>query len=546
VAETACQEQEPQVGYWRERARLLSEENEWLRTERDALTAKVTELEEQLEAAKEALVGLARELRHPSERSGKAEGAGEDEGTDGTTAGPGAGPGTAKRGRGQRRGAPGHGRRSYEHLPTKEVLHEPDELACPTCGAPYERLPGEDRSEELDWSVLLRRVVHRRPRYRRTCHCKGTKGVITAPPPPKAIAKGRFSTGSLARIVVAKFVVGLPCQRIISLLALEGAAFSAGTLAGVLAQVAPLLAPLANAIRERNATAGVLHADETSWPVFVELPDRPRRRWWLWVFISPDTIVYVLKPDRDTAVVAGHLGIDLAAKQPCLPGGRELVLFSDFYSVYQSLGMRVKGVRNSWCWAHVRRHFIKAGDAHPDLKDWSERWARRIGALFKAHKDFALAPAGSPAERQARKALNTALAEIDTTRQAEADDPGLPKAAAKVLAMVGRERPGLGLAVATPAFDLDNNAAERGLRGPVVGRKNYYGSGATWSAALAADAWTITATIAKAGWSPLAHLVSYLEACAEAGGRAPSGDELSAFLPWAASPTDAARWARAP
>ena len=79
MAETACQEQEPQVGYWRERARLLSEENEWLRTERDALTAKVTELEEQLEAAKEALVDLARELRHPSERSGKAEGAGEDE-----------------------------------------------------------------------------------------------------------------------------------------------------------------------------------------------------------------------------------------------------------------------------------------------------------------------------------------------------------------------------------------------------------------------------------------------------------------------------------
>jgi transposase len=544
VAGATCQEDGAQIAYWRERARALSEESDGLRAERDALRAKVAELEAQLEAAKEALVDLARELRHPSERSGKAEAPGE--GTDGTTAGPGAGPGIAKRGRGQRRGAPGHGRRSYEHLATKEVVHEPDELACPTCGAPYERLPGEDRSEELDWSVLLRRVVHRRPRYRRTCKCHGTKGVITAPAPPKAIAKGRFSVGSLARIVVAKFVVGLPCQRIISLLALEGAAFSAGTLAGVLAQVAPLLAPLANAIRERNATAEVLHADETSWPVFVELPDRPKRRWWLWVFISPDTVVYVVKPARGTAVVAGHLGIDLSAEQPRLPGGRELVLCSDFYSVYQSLGMRVKGVRNSWCWAHVRRHFIKAGDAHPDLKDWSERWARRIGALFKAHKDFVLAPAGSPAERQAKKALNAALAEIDTSRQAEAADPGLPKAAAKVLAMVERERPGLGLAVATPGLDLDNNAAERGLRGPVVGRKNYYGSGATWSAALAADAWTITATVAKAGWSPLAHLVSYLEACAKAGGRAPSGEELSAFLPWGASPADAAGWSAVP
>jgi transposase len=33
---------------------------------------------------------------------------------------------------------------------------------------------------------------------------------------------------------------------------------------------------------------------------------------------------------------------------------------------------------------------------------------------------------------------------------------------------------------------LDNNAAERVLRNPVVGRKNYDGSGSVWSAHLAA------------------------------------------------------------
>ena len=206
----------------------------------------------------------------------------------------------------------------------------------------------------------------------------------------------------------------------------------------------------------------------------------------------------------------------------------------------------MKGIKSSWCWAHVRRHFIKAGDAHPVLKEWSERWVRRIGALFKAHKAFVLATAGSPAERLATRALNAALAEIDVARHAEAADQSLHKAAAKVLAMVERERAGLGVAVASPALELDNNAAERGLRGPVVGRKNYYGSGATWSAQLAADAWTITATVAKAGWGPLAHLASYLQACAEAGGRALHGDEVLAFLPWGASPADAARWRAVP
>ena len=33
---------------------------------------------------------------------------------------------------------------------------------------------------------------------------------------------------------------------------------------------------------------------------------------------------------------------------------------------------------------------------------------------------------------------------------------------------------------------LDNNASERQQRGPAVGRKNYYGSGALWSGRLAA------------------------------------------------------------
>ena len=41
---------------------------------------------------------------------------------------------------------------------------------------------------------------------------------------------------------------------------------------------------------------------------------------------------------------------------------------------------------------------------------------------------------------------------------------------------------------------MDNNAAERALRGPVVGRKNYYGSGSRWSARLAAVVFSILQT----------------------------------------------------
>ena len=64
--------------------------------------------------------------------------------------------------------------------------------------------------------------------------------------------------------------------------------------------------------------------------------------------------------------------------------GRQVLLSSDFYTVYQSLG-RPEGVDNLWCWAHIRRYFIRAGDAHPELAAWPTGRVERIAALYTAH-----------------------------------------------------------------------------------------------------------------------------------------------------------------
>ncbi len=77
-----------------------------------------------------------------------------------------------------------------------------------------------------------------------------------------------------------------------------------------------------------------------------------------------------------------------------------------------------------------------------------------------------------------------------------------------------------------------NNPAERALRTPVTGRKNFYGSGAAWAARLAADIWTVTATAARHGIEPLGLLADYLQECARNGGTAPAGAGLDPFLPW--------------
>ena len=108
----------------------------------------------------------------------------------------------------------------------------------------------------------------------------------------------------------------------------------------------------------------------------------------------------------------------------------------------------------------------------------------------------------------------------------------LHPAAAKVIATLNNEWDGLRRHRDLPFLDLDNNGAERALRTPVIGRKNFYGSGAAWAAHLAAGIWTITATAAQNDTEPLHLLTDYLTACAENGGKPLTGGTLDPFLLW--------------
>ena len=91
---------------------------------------------------------------------------------------------------------------------------------------------------------------------------------------------------------------------------------------------------------------------------------------------------------------------------------------------------------------------------------------------------------------------------------------------------------------------LDNNIAENTLRGPVTGRKNYYGSGSEWSAHLAAALFSIFKTLALWQINPRHWLSAYLNACAEHGAQAPV--DLTPFIPWHMSATRRTELARPP
>ena len=517
--------------YWRERALRAEAENVVLTERLAAAESRLAELTGQVAVLSRMLFGRSSEKT----AAGPEDPAGDGPLPDDQAGAGNAGADRPRPKRGQRRGGQGHGRRDYSGLRTREEIHDvpADQRGCQWCGRVFEAL-GSECAEQIDWQVTVTRVVHRRLRYRRRCGCPGPRTVI-APPVPAPIRKGRFTTGFLARLLYHKYVLGLPVHRIATALAAEGLDVAEGTLTGALKALAGLMAPLAGAIAARGAAAGHVHADETSWRVYEKTKNSNGPRWWLWVFITEDTVVFRMDPTRSTTVLETHFGINHGER--ALPGGRRLVLSTDFYTAYQCLA-RVEGVDPLWCWTHIRRYFIRAGDGDPQLRGWRDQWVARIADLYLAHRAMAAAPVGTGEYTQAQTAFDDALTTIDTARREQMRSPGLRPAGKKVLATLDREWEGLARHRDFPDLDLDNNQSERALRGPVVGRKNYYGSHAEWSAHLAAAVWTTTATAERNHHDPLTYLTEYLNACAANGGKPPNGEALQRLLPWERDPAD--------
>lgn len=549
---------------WERLAGQLREENAALRAENELLRERDVQRKAELERVSAELAVLQRLVfGRSSERVRPSSAGDDDDGADGQ-GGQGDGPGRRQAEKASSRGPGGRaGRRDYSHLPRVEVFWDfaGGGYCCPECSSPFEAFD-DHAFEQVDWRVTVRVVVHRRRRYRRRCRCAGPR-TVTAPGPPKAVGKGRFSNRFIAMLLVERFVAGRSQNSLIAGLARQGAQISSSTLVGTCAAAGALLAALEAQIVARNRDSWHLHADETSWHVFTPDDGDGPARWWLWVFIGADTTCFVMDATRAGSVLARHAGIDTATGRliPAEDGGpRRLVISSDFYTVYASAGKKTDGLTNLYCWAHIRRYFVRAGDANPtQLGYWTRDWLDRIKALYAAHDELtdawnaSVAPAPGRAALQAAARLadaytawDTALDAIDTARQAQMKSPGLQQPAKKALATLDREWDGLAAHRGYPMISLDNNTSERALRRPVVTRKNAYGSRTDAAARLAATVWTVTATAEQAGLNVLTYLTAYLDACGRNSAKPLTGPDLQRFLPWTASAADLHTWAQPP
>ena len=427
--------------------------------------------------------------------------------------------------RGQQPGRAGPSRTPRESLAVcTEVVELPAaETVCEQCGR---ALAGHGWVQsdliEIEVAAHIRRI--RRRRYRRVCGCAGAATVL-APPVARLFAHTAHGISVWRALVLEHWEGQRPFRQIARWMTRHGLAVSPGTLCDRLGDLSRLFEPLSAAIRAHLVTARVLQGDETSWRVQQRRRDGESGRAWFWVGQSHDAVWFHIDARRSReAALTVFEGAQAGA-----------VLLSDRFSSYVALADEL-GLVPAFCWAHARRDFIECEGAADT--PWKRRWLERIAAIYRTHRRRqrhfrADRTRQVRAFRSAQRTLEAQLKALFADADAELAECPEEHPRAKPLRRLLKWRHGLERFVADPEVPIDNNASERSLRAPVIGRKLSFGNDSWTGARLTGHIYSVLATLKRHGIDLEHWLHEWLSACAAAG-RAPS--DLTPWLPWSMDP----------
>lgn len=343
----------------------------------------------------------------------------------------------------------GHGPTPQPELQVIEEIHKLDgaDCTCPQCGKALKEWENQfEESEMID--VVVRehvRKVHKRQKY--SCACGH---IETADGPKKLLPQGRYSTEFTLQVVTEKFLDHIPLERQVRRLEREGLTVSSQTLWDQEWALYELLKPAMSRLQEHLSTKRVRCGDETRWPVL----GKQAKNWTMWCDASDDAVLYMILESRSTE----------DGKRLFANGN---VLMVDGYGVYTALAKEFPGLKLAHCWAHARRHFRELETAFPTE---TARFLDLAGQLFHIDKT------GPPEELLQRRQTESRKV-IGEIQRFLTETPALPGSSLrKAMAYVAERWTGLTRFLDDAAIPLSNNLAERSLRGPVVGRKNHYGS----------------------------------------------------------------------
>ena len=353
----------------------------------------------------------------------------------------------------------GHGPTKQPKLVVVDVDHKLDEAdkTCPSCGGGLHEMKDQfEEAGEID--VLPMRFVyknHRRQKY--TCTCGSC--VETALGPDKLVAGGRYSVDFAIYVAISKYCDHLPLERLVRMMSRDGLVVTSATLWDQIERLVRIVESVLPRLLSHVLGHGVVGADETTWEMFDKKPGQGKS-WYVWVFRVDTAVYYAIRDGRSHTKVEALLATF------------DGVLMCDGYAGYVKLSSKYPRVILAHCWAHVRREFVETEKTSPVL---CGEVLDLIGKLYAIEKTCR-APEGedlaTARDTTSRAVIDEIVAWVYKAVPKCLPESGLHKAIGYMLNMW----PGLVLFLDDPSIPLDNNGTERAVRGPVLGRKNHYGS----------------------------------------------------------------------
>jgi transposase len=410
------------------------------------------------------------------------------------------GAGNAQRGeKKKRKERTSFGPTEQPRLPFEERVFELDEpdRTCPSCGGELTRMAEQfEESELIDLiEVSYRLVKVKQQKY--TCRCGGC--VETAPGPERATPGGRYSLAFAIKVALDKYLDHIPLARQERILRRHGLDVTTQTLWDQLEALGRRLRAVDVALFEHALAQPVIGLDQTGWP---RLDGKAEKPWQMWCVTAPGVVSHRIRDDKSAATFRD------------LVGDYQGVIVCDALKTHEAGARDGPGIVLAACWAHVYRKFEEAAPDHPEA-ELALKW---IGELYEIDER-----AGDDLARKAelrRTESADVLAKLKTWLWSQAVLKSLSIGKAAAYNIANWER--LTRFVVDARIPLDNNATERAIRGPVVGRKNHYGSKSRRGTEVAAILYSLVETAKLNDIDPARYLLEAVRAA----------DRGEILLPW--------------
>ena len=408
-----------------------------------------------------------------------------------------------------------------EHLPRETRVHHPNADAacqCSQCGARLRQI-GQDVSEQLEYVPGRFKVIrHVRPKLA----CVRCEGIFQATAPSGPIVRGLPGPALLAHVMVSKYCDHTPLYRQSRIYAREGVDIERSTMAGWVGQGDALLEPLAAALGRYALGGAKVHADDTPVPVLE--PGRGRTKTGrLWVYVRED------RPwgSKDAPAVWFQYSPDRGGEHPRRHLQRYAgIVQADAYSGYAKLYDSGRIVHAA-CMAHARRYYWDVYEAQKRAPgSVAEQALERIAKLYEIEADIR----GQATEERRRARQERAaplLEELHAWLSHTLMQVSTKSDLAQAIGYTLTHWKALTRYCDDGRIEIDNNAAERALRGVGLGRKNYLFFGSDAGGERAAAIYSLVETAKLNALDPEGYLREVLQRIAEH-----PINRIEQLLPW--------------